>query len=83
MPFTGVADPADLSLLTEAVDTFCLEYGIADAADRNEIAARIVHLFLSGFIDRESLAYRIDARLLVNVYPFRKRAQLISARSAI
>lgn len=50
MPRNNFADSADLAMLAKAVDDHCAEYGIVDAKERENIAARLVHLFQDGTI---------------------------------
>jgi hypothetical protein len=53
--------PIQLSVLTQAVDAHCTNHGIRDAIDRENIAARAIHIFRSGTTVLEDIADRLEA----------------------
>lgn len=55
MPFTGIADPAQLSILTKALDDHCLAFGISDESERDMIARLVMSLFSNGATSAEEL----------------------------
>lgn len=52
----GMADSAELATLTRAVDDYCNKYRIADAAERESIAIRVLQLFELGVINATALS---------------------------
>lgn len=65
---TGVANPAELAILSAALDDFCVEAGIAPSdRAREEVARHLLDLFNRGVDDRDELmdALRSTARVLV------------------
>ena len=55
MPFSGMAAPEQLQILTHVLDEYCLANGISDDEARKVAAARIMALFTSGFHTAEEL----------------------------
>ena len=57
MPFSGIADPDQLRVLTDALDTYCREAGIERGSAAHEDAAwLVVTLFSSGMSTVEELS---------------------------
>lgn len=56
----GVADSAELAILTKAVDDYCAQHGIEHGPRRDDIAIRVMQLFREGIIDPVMLADRLD-----------------------
>jgi hypothetical protein len=49
MNFGGVADPEQLAILADAVETYCRETGIAkDSREGERLARRVVQLYDAG-----------------------------------
>lgn len=56
MIMTGVANPAELAILSTALDDFCIEAGIAPSdRAREEVARHLLDLFNRGVDDRDEL----------------------------
>jgi hypothetical protein len=57
MPFSGVANPKQLAILTTALETYCRDAGIEPGTSAHEDAARLViSLFSTGSHSAEDLA---------------------------
>ena len=55
MRSTGIANPAQLSILNQALDQHCTSHGIVDPEERAHIALMTVSLFGSGTTSLEDL----------------------------
>jgi hypothetical protein len=55
MPFTGIASPAQIRVMTEVLGIYCRERGIMNEEERGHVAETIVSLFFSGHTTTESL----------------------------
>ena len=55
MPFTGIAGPAQMRVMTEALGIYCQEHRIVSQEDRDFVAETIVSLFFSGCTTTETL----------------------------
>lgn len=63
MPFTGIVDPGQLTILTAAVDEYCREAGVDPAsAERDEIACFVMTLFTNGATTAGELRALLQAR---------------------
>lgn len=51
MSSCGMADSAELAVLTQAVDDYCARHGIRMGPSRDEIATRVMQLFRQGVTD--------------------------------
>ena len=56
----GMADSAELIVLTKAVDDYCAKHRIVKGPDRDEVAIRVLQLFRQGVIDPASLSNGLD-----------------------
>jgi len=56
----GMADSAQLTILTRAVDDYCAKYRIARGRDREEIATCVMALFRRGISDSRALAVALE-----------------------
>ncbi|QOF72867.1 hypothetical protein IG197_07350 [Aminobacter sp. SR38] len=56
----GMADSAQLTILTRAVDDYCAKYRIAGGRDREEVATRVMALFRRGISDSRALAVALE-----------------------
>ncbi|MDQ6432502.1 hypothetical protein RB623_00365 [Mesorhizobium sp. LHD-90] len=56
----GMADPAELAVLTRALDDYCAKHGIDKGPDRDDIAIRVMDLFRQGVIDPTKLSDGLD-----------------------
>lgn len=56
MPFNGIVDPEQLTILYDVLDDYCRESGIGpDHPERETIAHRLLALFNSGIGSAEAL----------------------------
>lgn len=55
MPFTGIADPEQLSIIRQALDEYCLTCGISDEQGRDDAAWLVMLLFSNGANSLEEL----------------------------
>ena len=69
MSSRGIATPEELAILAKAVSDHCVRHRII-GPDCDEIAARVMNLFLLGKIDPIELADGLEQHL----EPFRKQA---------
>ncbi|MCV0396974.1 MAG: hypothetical protein K5872_08800 [Rhizobiaceae bacterium] len=52
MPFSGIANPAELTALERAFDLYCARLSISkDGPEGREAAAEIMSLYTSGMVD--------------------------------
>lgn len=51
----GIANPAQLSILTKALDDHCTKHGIGAGTEREDIASRLLALFADGVGEPEDL----------------------------
>jgi DNA-binding ferritin-like protein (Dps family) len=57
----AMANPAELAIMTAAVDNYCVKHGIAAGPMRDDIAFRVLQLFQNGVIDPSDLSDGLDA----------------------
>lgn len=62
MPFTGIADPEQLSILHQALDEYCLAHGILDEQGRDDVARLVMSAFANGANSLEELRAWLDIR---------------------
>jgi hypothetical protein len=56
MPFLGIVDPDQLSIITRALDEHCQTIGIPpDSVERENLASRVLALFGQGVTTLEDL----------------------------
>ncbi|CDX43281.1 conserved hypothetical protein [Mesorhizobium plurifarium] len=60
MPACGVADPAQLDILTKALNDYCARHHIADKDERERIALRLMALFGQGVSDPGQLSAELE-----------------------
>ncbi|MGD9913298.1 MAG: hypothetical protein AB7S80_04385 [Rhizobiaceae bacterium] len=51
----GIANPAQLSILTKALEDHCTKHGIGAGTEREDIAARLLVLFADGVSEQDDL----------------------------
>jgi hypothetical protein len=56
----GMADSAELEVLTQAVDDYCAKHGIGAGPSRDEVAIRALRLFRQGVLDPTNLSDRLE-----------------------
>ncbi|TPK96070.1 MULTISPECIES: hypothetical protein [unclassified Mesorhizobium] len=56
----GIAEPADLAILTDALNAFCAKHRIAGEAEREQVALKIMCLFRRGIIDPDQLSAELE-----------------------
>jgi hypothetical protein len=56
MPFSGIVDADQLSMLTKVLDDHCNAQGIYDDIDRDTVAERILFLFQAGVESADKLS---------------------------
>jgi hypothetical protein len=59
-PFTGTANPDQMAIMTEALDSYCLQHNIVDEKARSNIAQLILALFEEGATTVEELKAGLD-----------------------
>ena len=65
MPFSGVADPDQLRVLTEALESYCREAGVEPGTKAHDDAARLVmSLFSTGASTAEELSSALSNSLV-------------------
>ena len=62
MPFNGIANSAQLTILTKALNDHCLAFHISDESDRDMIARLVMSLFSSGVTSAEELKAGLSGR---------------------
>lgn len=60
MPFTGVVEPEQLSVLRQALGEYCLTQGISDEQGRNHAAWLVMLAFTNGANIMEELRTALD-----------------------
>lgn len=55
MPFSGVVDAEQLAMLTKALNEHCIERGVQSEQERENIAYRVMALFVAGATSAEAL----------------------------
>lgn len=60
MPACGVADSAELDILTKALNDYCARHHIAEKDGRERIAIRIMILFGRGISDLVQLSVELE-----------------------
>ncbi|PSJ61075.1 hypothetical protein C7I84_10255 [Mesorhizobium ephedrae] len=66
MTANGMANSAELRILTKAVDDYCREHRVADGPARDHIAYLVMQLFRQGAIDPLQLEEGLDAIIEAN-----------------
>lgn len=56
----GVADPAEIAILSKAVSDYCEKHKIARVDDREQIAIKVMDLFGQGIIDPDLLLLELE-----------------------
>lgn len=56
----GVADSAQLDLLSRVVADHCAKYGISGPDDREDIARKVLNLYSSGILDAISILSELE-----------------------
>jgi hypothetical protein len=56
----GMADSAELIVLTKAVDDYCAKHTIGRGPDRDEVGIRVLQLFRQGVIDPAVLSDSLE-----------------------
>lgn len=56
----GVADSAELTILTKAVEDYCEKHDVADRDDREQVAVKVMCLFRQGVIDPGQLKAELE-----------------------
>ena len=65
MPFSGIADAEQLCVLTQALDAYCREAGVAPGTPAHDDAAWLVMtLFSSGISSAEELSSALSKALV-------------------
>ncbi|TKB29698.1 MAG: hypothetical protein E5W81_33695 [Mesorhizobium sp.] len=65
MSLQGTACPADLAMLTKALDDRCRELGLADGDPGREVLGRrVMDLFASGQLSAEDLKLALSGEIL-------------------
>ena len=59
----GIATPAQLAILTAALDEYCARHAITSPREREDAAAMILMLHDKGVTDSAEIARRLDTRL--------------------
>ncbi|TPI18103.1 hypothetical protein [Mesorhizobium sp. B4-1-1] len=57
----GIAEPAELAILANALDTFCVKHGIAGEIEREQVALKIMCLFRRGVGDPGQLSAELES----------------------
>lgn len=55
MPFAGIAEPEQLSMLRQALEEYCLTHGISDEQGRDDAAWLVMSAFANGANSLEEL----------------------------
>ena len=61
MPFTGIANPEQLAVLSRALDEYCHARGITDELGRDNAASMVMSVFSSGSSTLEELKAALAA----------------------
>ncbi|AZO10546.1 MULTISPECIES: hypothetical protein [unclassified Mesorhizobium] len=56
----GVADSAQLAILTKALNDYCATHHVVDTDEREQIALKILSLFRRGMIDPTQLSTELE-----------------------
>ena len=60
MPFTGIAEPEQLSMLCQALTEYCRTYGISDQQARDHVAWLVMSAFTNGANSLEQLRAALE-----------------------
>jgi hypothetical protein len=61
MLFTGIANPAQLEVMTDALNVHCIKHNIVNADDRAAAAQRVMLMFNSGARTVEQLIEALES----------------------
>ncbi|RWE26657.1 MAG: hypothetical protein EOS41_05875 [Mesorhizobium sp.] len=56
----GVADSAQLAILTKALNDYCATHHVVDTVEREQIALKILSLFRRGMIDPGQISTELE-----------------------
>lgn len=56
----GMAEPAELAILANAVSDYCAKHKITDDQERDAIAIRVMCLYRQGIIDPVQLSAKLE-----------------------
>ena len=59
-PFTGIANPEELAIMTEAFEAYCLQHSIVDKHVRTDTAQIVIFLFQGGANTVDELKVALD-----------------------
>ena len=56
----GVAEPAEVAILSKAVSDYCTKHKIARSDEREQIAVKVMNLFRRGIIDPDQISIELE-----------------------
>ena len=68
VPFTGIANPEQLAVMTEAFEGHCLQHNIVDKHARTDTAQVVILLFEGGATTVEELKARLEKQMVDEVW---------------
>ena len=66
MPFKGIADPAQLGALRQALDQYCLAHDITRRGERHHIAMLVIRLFGRGLSSVDEIVPALEEIVVRN-----------------